>query len=216
MPETNDPLSVPRRTLDIEDYIDITRRHRAWIFGPTLAGLVIGMVTAFLWPDTFESKGTIRISPPRVSPSMITQPIAEQMSQRMNAIYQTVTQRSNLLNLINTYNLYPEDSKKLTKEDVVEKMRQDIKMSRVQALSSLAPNANQNFAFSVIYTYPDRRLAFKVCSEMISSFINESERTSSANLTQTTEFFKDQYDSAKKDLKEIERRITEFRTKNVA
>ena len=36
--------SVSRRALDIEDFIDILRRHKAWIFGPTFAALVIAVV----------------------------------------------------------------------------------------------------------------------------------------------------------------------------
>ena len=50
-----DYLNVPRRALDVEDYIDILRRHWMWIAGPTLAGLVVSVVVAFLWPDTFTS-----------------------------------------------------------------------------------------------------------------------------------------------------------------
>ena len=48
-------VSVSRRPPDIEDYIDILRRYRSWIVGPTFAGLVIAVVVAFLWPDTFIS-----------------------------------------------------------------------------------------------------------------------------------------------------------------
>src|ERR1017187_2297931 len=42
-------VSVSRRPPDIEDYIDILRRYRSWIVGPTFAGLVIAVVVAFLW-----------------------------------------------------------------------------------------------------------------------------------------------------------------------
>ena len=57
-----DYLNVPRRALDVEDYIDILRRHWVWIAGPTFAGLVIAVVAAFLWPDTFVSHAVMRIT----------------------------------------------------------------------------------------------------------------------------------------------------------
>jgi uncharacterized protein involved in exopolysaccharide biosynthesis len=38
--------------MDIEDYIDILRRHRSWIRGPAFVGLVASVVIAFLWPNT--------------------------------------------------------------------------------------------------------------------------------------------------------------------
>ncbi len=33
-------VAISRRTLDLEDYIDVARRHSAWILGPMFAGMV--------------------------------------------------------------------------------------------------------------------------------------------------------------------------------
>src|ERR1051326_7162759 len=64
--QPQDSLSVTRRSLDIEDYIDVARRHKAWIFGPAFAALVVSVVVAFLWPDTYLSTAVIRVVPPQV------------------------------------------------------------------------------------------------------------------------------------------------------
>ena len=61
--QVQDSLTVPRRTLDVEDYIDIARRHKGWIFGPLFAALVVSVVGAFLWPDTYVSSATIKVIP---------------------------------------------------------------------------------------------------------------------------------------------------------
>ena len=58
-----DYLGTPRRELDVADYVDILRRHWMWIAGPAFAGLVISVVTAFLWPDTYVSYAVMRIVP---------------------------------------------------------------------------------------------------------------------------------------------------------
>ena len=34
--QPTDSFNISRRTLDVEDYIDILRRHKGWIFGPFL------------------------------------------------------------------------------------------------------------------------------------------------------------------------------------
>ena len=44
-------VAISRRTLDLEDYIDIARRHMGWIVGPVLAGIVISIVVAFVLPN---------------------------------------------------------------------------------------------------------------------------------------------------------------------
>ena len=38
-------VTISRRSLDLEDYIDIARRHVAWILGPAYAGLVVSIVS---------------------------------------------------------------------------------------------------------------------------------------------------------------------------
>ena len=47
--QPQDALAATRRSLDVEDYIDILRRHKAWILGPVFAALVVSVVVAFLW-----------------------------------------------------------------------------------------------------------------------------------------------------------------------
>ena len=49
-----DSVVVTRRPLDVEDYIDVARRHKGWIVGTTFAGIVLAVVIAYLWPDTYQ------------------------------------------------------------------------------------------------------------------------------------------------------------------
>lgn len=211
---TEQPVSTQRRMMDVEDYIDALRRHRAWILGPLLIGIVAGVVTAFLWPDSYVTSGIIRVVPSQVSQRIVESSVSDELAQRLSAIYQTVIQRNNLINLIQTYNLYPDDRKKYPMEDVVDTMRKDIRMGRVQTAAALSTNVRSGFAFTVEYTYRDRRVVEKVCSDLISSFMNESVRVRSSQFTQTNEFVKDQLEQTRKELKEIDNRIMQFRMKN--
>ena len=47
--QPSESFSVPRRALDVEDYIDILRRHKGWIFGPFLLTLVASVVGVHPW-----------------------------------------------------------------------------------------------------------------------------------------------------------------------
>jgi polysaccharide chain length determinant protein (PEP-CTERM system associated) len=212
------PLSIQRRPLDIEDYVDIMRRHRSWILGPAFLGLVVGVVTAFLWPDSYLASGTIRVTPPQVSQRLVQTNASEEMTQRITAIYQQIISRQNLTNLIQTYNLYPEDRKRYPMEDVIETMRKDIQMSPLRDLNTGSPYSRQNrgSAFSVSFSYSDRRLAQRICQDIISRFIDESTRSRSTQSLMTTEFFKSQVEQARRDLDEIDQKIAEFKTKNIA
>src|SRR3954463_11329301 len=126
--------STPRRALDVEDYIDIIRRHKAWILGPAFGALVLAVVVAFLWPDTYVSTAIIRVVPPQVPESYVPTNINSQMSQRINSMYQTISRRGNLPNIISLYDLYKRDRTRKPMEDIVEDMRKDIKIGQVMPL----------------------------------------------------------------------------------
>ncbi len=207
------PLSVMRRALDVEDYIDILRRHRAFIIGPLFLGLVCGVVTAFLWPNSYVSSGTIRIVPPQVSQRLMQSNISEEMTQRISAIYQNLGSRDNMKALIQNYNLYPDARQRLPLEDVLEEMRKDINLGQVQSLASRNANGRIN-AFSVSYSYSDRRIAQRICQELVSRFIDESIRARSSQSVMTTEFFKDQSELARRELDELDQKIMALRIRN--
>ena len=171
------PVSVQRRVLDFEDYIGILRRHRSWIIGPAFFGLVAGVVVAFLWPDTYLSTGQIRVVPPQIPSRLVASNISEEMSQRVSAIYQQIISRTNLTNLIQTYNLYPDTRKHLPIEDVLESMRKDIVITPLRGMGGGAaqgPGHASNFAFGVGFSYSDRRIATKVCEDLISRFMDRA------------------------------------------
>ncbi|WP_321477144.1 GNVR domain-containing protein [uncultured Paludibaculum sp.] len=210
------PISVPRRALDIEDYIDILRRHRSWILGPTFIGLVAGVVTAFLWPNSYMATGLIRVVPPQVSSRLVRTNITEEMTSKITSTYQNIISRPSLLNLIQTYNLYPDDRKRLPTDDIIENMRKDITLGQMESMSRGIGNRTNNVnAFRVAFSYSDRRLAQKVTIDLMSRFIDESIKSRSNQNLMTTEFFKDQFDTAKRELEEIDSKISAFRGSNM-
>lgn len=206
------PLSIPRRPLDVEDYIDILRRHRSWILGPLFAGLVIGVVTAYLWPDSYIASGMIRVVPPQVPTRFVQTNVTEEMTQRIEAIRQTLMRRDQILNFVQTYNLYPDERKRLPTEDIIERMRKDISVGQVQSLSR---GAQKGAAFAVAFSYSDKRLAQKVCNDIITYFVDQGVRAQTSQSTMTTEFFRDQLEMSKRQLDEIESKIAEFRQQNL-
>lgn len=206
--------SVRRRTMDVEDYIDVLRRHKAWILGPVFGALVLAVVVAFLWPDTYVSSAVIRVVPPQVPETYVPTNINVEMTQRINTMAQTILSRGNLTNIINTFNLYPRERQRgRPMEDIVEDMKKDIRIGNVV---NLAQNQQQRgaSAFSISFSYENRIMAQKVTADLISRFISENTRDRTTQSILTTQFLKDQWDSARKELETIEDRLAAFRTQN--
>jgi polysaccharide chain length determinant protein (PEP-CTERM system associated) len=209
-----DQTSGPqRRALDLEDYFDIARRHTAWILGPAFAGLVLAVVVAFVWPDTYVSSATIRVVPPQVPESLVPANINQTLGQRVNAMYQTVSSRGNLTNLINTHNLYPRDRQRKPMEDVVEVMRRSIKIGNVMPMgdTSGGTGKQQLIAFQISFAYENRILAQKVTADLVSRFMTENTRETTTQSVLTTQFLKDQVEQAKKDLDQIDEKLSAYR-----
>src|SRR5215469_16468792 len=105
--QPTDSFSVPRRTLDVEDYIDIVRRHRGWIFGPFLFTLVATVVGVFFWPDSYVSEATVKVQPQQVPQNMVQSAINQEMTDRISSMSETILSRNTLTTIINNFSLYP-------------------------------------------------------------------------------------------------------------
>jgi succinoglycan biosynthesis transport protein ExoP len=206
--------NVTRRALDVEDYIDIGRRHKGWIFGPFLFCVVASVVGVYLWPDSYLSAAVIKITPQQIPESMVQSSINQQMYDRINSMEQTILSRSVLTTIINTYNLYPSERARLPIEDVIDSMRKKISVIPVRTGSADTGPTRIIPAFAVQFSYEDRHLAQRVVQDLVGRFIDENTRNSSNRTFMTTQFMKDEVDSAKKDLDVTESKLANFRMEN--
>ncbi len=204
---------MPRRPLDVEDYLDIVRRNKSWLAGPSFAGLVIAVVVAFLWPDTYVSEATVQVTPPQVPQHLVPSNINVEISQRVSAMASNILSRPVLTNIIQTYNLYPRERARLPMEDIIERMRgRDIRISPVTRLSTAS--RERASVFRISFAYENRFLAQKVAADLAGRFIEENIRARSSQSVQTTEFLKDQLQQAKQELDAWENKLAEFRVRN--
>lgn len=204
-------FTVPRRALDVEDFIDIFRRHKGWIFGPFLLTLVASVVGVYLWPDSYESVAVVKIVPQQVPQNMVQSSISTDLADRINSMATTVLSRNVLTTIINNFDLYPRDRKRMPMEDVIENiMRKSVRITPIMAGSA----GRAVPAFRVQFSYPDRLLANKVVQDVVGRFIAENLTNRSNATTETTQFLKDQAEQAKKDLETIENKLAAFKAQN--
>jgi polysaccharide chain length determinant protein (PEP-CTERM system associated) len=209
-----DNVTVTRRPMDVEDYIDIMRRHRSWIFGPAFAFLVAGVVVAFLWPDTYVSSAVIKVVPPQVPEALVQSNLNQDMTNHVMSMAQSILSRSNLTTLINTMNLYQKERASQPMEDIIERMqKKDVAIGGVENQTVAGQGAVT--AFRITFRYSNRITAQKVCEDIVSRFISQNIQERSQQSRSTTEFLEGQFDDAKKKLEEAEQRLSEFRIKNM-
>lgn len=206
-------LSVPRRTFDFEDYVDMLRRNRRWLLAPAFFGLVVSTVIAYWIDDTYVSHALIRLVPQQINESLVETATSQQLADHINAMAESIESRNTLTNLINTYGLYKRELKSEPLEDVINQMRTtDIK---IQPTSGVANVTGKNLpAMQVSFSYRDRYLAQKVCADLVSRFMSEHTVDRMTNERATNDFLNDEFEHAKRDLDALDQKLTDFRKQN--
>lgn len=207
-------VTVPRRALDVEDYIDILRRHISWVLGPLFAGLVISCVIAFSLKNTYISTAELRITPPQISEALVPSTVTQQMDERLAQMQTQILSQTSLGELIQrpSLNLYPAERAKLPLYDVVERMRdRDIHVARRITSGGGGRPAT---SFTISFSYQDRFKAQAVVQALITRFTEEAFTLQNGQGKITSEFLKDEITQAKADLTRLDNDLVAFRTHN--
>jgi polysaccharide chain length determinant protein (PEP-CTERM system associated) len=211
-------VSSSRRPPDIEDYIDMLRRYRSWIIGPTFAGLVISVVAAFLWPNTYVSQAVMRIMPQQVSERLLPSVVSTQMADRIGQMQQEILSRTSLQQLIQQPNLdlYKKQRDRLPMEDIVQEMRN--KHIKIQMIADPAAQGDTRrpyaSAFSIQFSYSDRYKAQAVVQLLVTKFTDQNVMVQRNAADLTSNFLTDELKVTKAKLDTADAALTRFRMSN--
>jgi uncharacterized protein involved in exopolysaccharide biosynthesis len=204
-------VSVSRRPPDVEDYIDILRRYRSWIIGPTFAGLVVSVVVAFFLPDVYVCSASMQIRPSSVSNTLMPSAMTGQMQARLQELNLEILGRDNLIILIKNLNLYPKERKNYAVEDVAENtFRKDV---RIVPYDSTGGTTGAQ-AFRIVFKYPDKYVARKLVAEVVSEFESKNVVFQRENATNTSTLFDDLVKNAKEKMEQKQVELAAFTSEN--
>jgi polysaccharide chain length determinant protein (PEP-CTERM system associated) len=206
-------VSVSRRALDVEDYIDMLRRYRSWIVGPMFAGLVISVVVAFLWPDTYISYAVMRIDPQTVSSQLVPSAVSMQMAQRLEGFSAELRSRTTLGGLIvdPNFHLYQKLRNRAPLEDAIDQMQKDVKIIPLEAEAS---GERRYTTFRIQFSYSDRLMARAVVNNLVSHLTSQSVSQQKLNFDNTSDFMKSEVDNAQATLQAAQDALSKFKLEN--
>src|SRR5580658_7427342 len=207
-------VAISRRTLDLEDYIDIARRHAGWIVGPVLTGIVISIVVAFVQPNIYVSQAEIEITPATISDALVKTTVNQRLTERILQMEQEILSRTSLSGIIQDphLDLYKTERASKPLEDVIESMRvNDVKIT----INSLPGDGSRSAsAFTIKFFYPDRVKARDTVQALITRFTESNLTTQRTQQTGTNSYVHDELTEAKAKLNQLTDQLTKFRTEN--
>ncbi|MGD8854657.1 MAG: lipopolysaccharide biosynthesis protein, partial [Gammaproteobacteria bacterium] len=167
-----------------------------------------------LWPATFTSSATILIKEQDIPPELVRSTVTSYASQRIQAISQRVMARPNLLEIIDKYDLYTDERKRLTTEEIVEEMRENISLDMIDA-QVVDPRSGRPTAATIAF-----RLSFsgehpgqvqKVANELMSLYLKENLKERSQQASETLTFLSEEADRLRVEIAKSEEKLAAFK-----
>ena len=199
------PLEIP----DLRQLMGIVRRRRWHFLLPFFGGWLLIWAISWVLPSWYRSGTLILVEQPAVPEKFVVSNIDIDIRQQLDSITQQILSRTRLLHIIDGLNLYAEDRKRKSPDDLVEKMRKDIEIE-------LSHGDDQKLsAFNIYYVSRDPKTAQLATSELANLFISENVEQRRERSESTTNFLQDQLDQARGKLAEQEARVREFKDKHI-
>jgi polysaccharide chain length determinant protein (PEP-CTERM system associated) len=122
-----------------------------------------------------------------------------------------ILSRTQLLQIIDEFGLYSKERNRLSPEQLVELMRNNITIQPTEK----GPEPKGLNAFKISFTAGDAHSAQAVTNRLTTLFINENNESREEQSTGTTKFLADKLQEAEADLKEQDIRVRDFKMKNL-
>jgi len=184
---------LPGKKYKPEDILKILRRRYWLILVPWVVVAAGTAAVARRLPDMYKSQALIQVVAPQVPDSIIRPISSGNFTDRLQATQQTILSRTRLERVINDFNLYQNERKRQVMEEVVDNMRNDIKVTRAGGDS-----------FTVQYQGRDPVIVMKVAERLAAYFKDESQVEGQRRAEGTNAFVESQVEEKERALKATE------------
>jgi len=199
----------PYRLRELGYYWVLLQRRRWWLMMPVfVVGTAAWGISWFL-PAYYRSETLILVEQQKVPEQYVVSNVATDIQDRLQSMTQQILSRTRLLRIIDEFHLYADQRTRLSPDEIVDKMRQDILIDLVQA-----PGRREDLtAFKISYSSRDARLSQQVTNQLTSLFIDENLKARQQQSESTTSFLENQMEDARKALAAQEQRVREFKSR---
>jgi uncharacterized protein involved in exopolysaccharide biosynthesis len=202
----------------LSDYLEGLRRRKVAILVIFVTVFLIGLILAFALPPVYRSTAKILIKEQEIPSDLVRSTITTYAWQRVQIIRQNVMTRSNLLEIVERHNLYQRQRRSETSEQIVERMRNDIRVDEVTA-DVIDPRTGRptpaTIAFTLSFDGENPAVTQKVASELTSLYLKENLKARTEKAAETFDFLSDESRKLSEHIAELESKLADFKEKNV-
>jgi len=194
---------------DFTEIKGIVLRRRWQFLLPFFCGWAVVWGVSWLIPSTYRSGTLILVEQPSVPEKYVVSNIDTDIQHQLDSITQQILSRTRLLRIIDSLNLYSEERKKQSPDDLVEKMGKDIEIELSHG------DDRKLSAFNIYYANRDPKMAQAATAELANLFITENLEQRQERSENTTKFLEDQLDQARAKLEAQEAKLRVFKDQHL-
>jgi succinoglycan biosynthesis transport protein ExoP len=213
VPVESEELAEPQTNLNetLSRLLGMLARRRWWVLVPAFVTPLATLLVLSRIPNRYSSEATLLVVQQQIPQRYVLPTSTTDIREALQATTQEVLSRTRLLQIIDEFNLYVKERRRLSPEGLLEVMRRDI---GIQPLESQSPQKDIN-SFKISFIADKPQLAQQVTSELTSLFIEQNLVTREHQATTTTNFLREQLDATKSKLAEAEEQVRSFKMQNL-
>lgn len=198
------------------DYLDALKRRRKPALVIALALLLLGGMAIFLWPNAYTSTAVILIEDPDIPPGLVPTTVTTFASKQIQYINQRVMTRTNLAQIIEKFDLYPEERKFLPTLLLVGDVEKSMSIDVIDAQQQGAGGQQivSAIAFMLAFEHEDPAIARQVANELVSLYLAENVRSRTEKTAETSQFMQVEVDRLDTEVQELEAQIAGIKRAN--
>lgn len=211
-------VAIDEPAKGLQDYLALMRRRKSVLLTVASVLFAIAVAVALLWPPSYRSIATILIEEQEIPPELVRSTVTSFADQRIQELSQRVMTRSNLSQVMDKFHLYADQRDYKTTEEILDRMRKDIKLDMISA-DVLDPRTGlkttATIAFTLSYDAPAPATAQQVTNELVSLYLNENLKTRQQKSEETSTFLAEEVQRLEKHIAEVDQRMAHFKGEHV-
>jgi uncharacterized protein involved in exopolysaccharide biosynthesis len=194
--------------------LEIARRRRVLAVLPFLFVLTAAASLAVFLPSLWTAKALVLVNRQQIPERYVTSTVQTDIEARLLTLSQDILTPARLMKIADEYGLYADLRRTMPPDDVVERMRSDIRLELQDDKDrKTSPREQRSALFTIAYTAPDPVVAARVSNTLASLYIEENGRLREKQAAGTSEFLDNQLNEVRGRLKAQEQKITEYKEK---
>ena len=192
------------KSYTMDEYIEILRRRVWYVIIPFILIVLGASVYVTFAPRQYKASTLVLVSPQRVPEAFVQATVTSKVEERLQSIAQEVMSRTRLEAIIGEFRLYEKEKKHLSREEVVELMKKNIKVE-------LPTKKEEKGYFTISYISNDPAIATTVANRLASLFIEENLKIREQQAVGTTEFLANELQMSKEKLDQMETAVADYK-----